>query len=295
MKKLFAVMSMVLLLLSAGASRCFGQDPSLQDLAFNLNGTFDDAGNDLGAAINAIPGASLDLSGLAVDGSIPPLLTGLGTIQLTYNPGTAGNYFFDVLSQVKVGTPGYNEFMNTGGTLAAGESYEAGFVPGCTQTTTGACAGQSLGDANLPAAQVYTDVDGATLAGLANTNTLPETTGSNYLETCLTEPGCNGYGVVALGESFTLTAAQEEVLYFNGSYTPPPAGTFYIEQTNPDDGLNGGNATEIYYTMTTSPETVCTQDCGQTPVIPEPSSWILLATGLIGFGMMRLRREIVQA
>jgi hypothetical protein len=130
---------------------------------------------------------------------------------------------------------------------------------------------------------------------LANTNTLPETTGSNYLETCLTEPGCNGYGVVALGESFTLTAAQEEVLYFNGSYTPPPAGTFYIEQTNPDDGLNGGNATEIYYTMTTSPETVCTQDCGQTPVIPEPSSWILLATGLIGFGMMRLRREIVQA
>jgi hypothetical protein len=268
MKKIFGLMTAVLLVLGFGTSRLLAQAYN-EDMAFSLGGTttattFDDAGNDLGAGIAGAAGVqSFNLGTVLSSGS------GLGTITLTYDPGSNGTFFFDVATQEATGTaPSYNEFGSKSGSPGAGQSYEIGYIP--VDPSTGQITGVNP--------QVYNDVANATgLGTLGNTNTLP-VAGSNFLDTCLTEPGCNGYTAVDLGLSFVLTSTEEEIVTFNTSTSAPGSG-FYVETTNPGGGTVP--AANLYYTISGLEQAGGTPPPPPPPpATPEPSSWVLMLTGM---------------
>jgi hypothetical protein len=275
MKKILGVTTAVLLVLGFGTSRLLAQAPFNEDMSFSLGGTttattFDDAGNDLvlGAGIAGAAGVqSFNLGTVLSSGS------GLGSITLTYDPGTAGTYFFDVATQEVAGAPAFNEYAASHGTLGSGESYEIGYLP--VDPVTGQVTGANP--------QVYNDVANASgLGTLGNTNSIGLSPNSNFSENCLTEPGCNGYAAVDLGLSFVLTSSEEEIVTFNTSTTAPGSG-FYIEQTNPDDQDNGGDATNLYYTISGTEQSAGAPPPPPPPgPTPEPSSWILMLTGMGG-------------
>src|SRR4029077_6157436 len=50
--------------------------------------------------------------------------TGLGTLTLTFNPGVAGNYFFDAFFDEQLHIPFYDEFGAVGGVPGAGISWQ---------------------------------------------------------------------------------------------------------------------------------------------------------------------------
>ena len=272
MKKLFAVMSMVLLLLSAGASRLLAQTEE-NDLAVNVNGNFLDGedASSLAAWESSLPFANFSSFNTT---------TGLGSFTLTYTPGANGTYFIDILDNEYVGTPYYNTFGSTSGSASSGEKWEIG---------------------DWWNGSIYTDAQGNTLS---NANSLPEGATNYFAPVSNTDSACSGDGLaddcngiaaIALGETFTLTSVEQEVLTFTVASSCGSTG-ICLASTNPGDS----NPNDVFVPPTTVyfSETATEEPAGSGPppsAIPEPSSWILLATGLIGFGMMRLRREIVQA
>src|ERR1700722_16568300 len=112
-KNLLQILSAVLLLTGLGAARALADPiPSLQEISFNVNGTFNDS--------YSTPNIFTAISGL--NSSAFNTSTGLGTPTLTYNPGVAGPAFVDFFLDEEVGVPFYNEFGSTGGgSPAAGE------------------------------------------------------------------------------------------------------------------------------------------------------------------------------
>ena len=263
---------MVLLLLSAGASRLLAQTEE-NDLAVNVNGNFLDGedASSLAAWESSLPSANFSSFNTA---------TGLGSFTLTYDPGTSAgagtSYFIDILDNEYVGTPYYNTFGSTSGSASSGEKWEIG---------------------DWWNGSIYTDAQGNTLS---NANSLPEGATNYFAPVSDTDSACSGDGLaddcngiaaIALGETFTLTSTEQEVLTFTAGSS---CGTgICLESTNPGDSSENVSPTNVYFS-----ETATEEPAGSGPppsAIPEPSSWILLATGLIGFGMMRLRREIVQA
>jgi hypothetical protein len=270
MKKLFVLVSTVLMLVGAATTCSFAQT-ELNDLAVNVDGNFVDAENYATQAdfLSALP--PTDLSAFNTT-------TGLGSITITYDPG-AGTYFMDVLDNELVGTPYYNTFGTKSGTAASGETWEIG---------------------DWWNSSIYYDAQGSTSDALLNTNLLPEGA-SNYLapvsstDSACSGDGladdCNGIAAVALGETFTLGANQEEVLIFTVGTTCP--GGLCLASTNPGDPSESVAPTTVYFSETATTEAVGTPPPPPPPpsTVPEPSSWILMATGMVGFAMIGLRRR----
>jgi hypothetical protein len=264
MKKLFVVMSTVLLMLGVGTLRSFGQAPdaSTQDEEWNVNGV---------------------VNGYSYNGNVPSNVTdnmnGTGSVTIVVTGCTT--CYVDTLIDEEVGTPFFNEYATTSGAAGAQtsggndwlEAYEAGYLTSST-------------------GQIYTDNANGALTDANSTD--GGSGGSNFLNNCVGT--CNGDVAIALGAAFTLTSGEEETITVTASTTQPTSG-FYIDQTNPQDQLqaplSGTEVSNVYFTETAVESSVCTANCVVTPpgVTPEPSSWVLLATGVLAFAMVWLRRR----
>jgi hypothetical protein len=204
--------------------------------------------------------------------------TGLGTVDLTFNPGSAGTYNAGFWVFEELFPPsGQNEYGTSGGTLAAGQTWQIDTpdfdLPYDPNTGLPSGAGSII--ANTAAST------------LDNTNYIPGTQ-SQYSYDCGPSPNCNDYTSMAQSFNFTLGAGQEEVLSFTVSTTKPTG--FYLEQIAPVDGANN---TEIdyYYSASATTESVCTSDCSS---VPEPSSLIpLLAFAGVLALVLRRRFAVV--
>ena len=207
----------------------------LQEYLFNLNGV-------LYHNTSVVPG----LNSAGFD-----FTTGLGTLTLTFQPGVAGAYFFDVFFDHQLHVPFYNEYGSVSGIPGAGISWQID-EPG-------------FGDANR-LGTIYTNV---TNNALDNTNYIPGTL-SNFANNCgangggAVDPACNNDVSMALGFNFFLAA--EDVATITITAGPnQPAGPFYLGQHDAD------TLSDVFLTGALHIQ-----------VIPEPGSWALLGTvGLI--------------
>ena len=186
--------------------------------------------------------------------------TGLGTLTFTYNPGVAGTSFFDVMFDLDINSSVFqNEYGTAVGTPGAGFSWEVG----------------DYGATTPP--DIFDDTLNNTLG---NVNLLPGKT-DNFNDNC-SGPTCNGDAAMAQGLSFTLGANQEEIITMTLSTTLPTSG-FYLDQTHPVDASDKTQQ-DVYFTMSAT-----TKSTGTSPV-PEPSTWMMLATGM-GAGLAGLRKR----
>jgi hypothetical protein len=243
MKKMLCVVGTVLL--GFGAKYSFA-DPVLTDVLFNVNGSTTEG--------------SFAITGMNTSGYNTS--TGLGTLVYTYNPGTSGTSFFDVMFDLDINSAAFfNEYGTRVGTAGAGFTWEIGDYSSTTPP------------------DVFDDTANNTLG---NVNLLPGQT-SNYSGSC-SGPTCNGDAALAMGYSFTLGSAEEEIITMNLSTTAPASG-FYLDQTHPVDPADSTRQ-DVYFTMSAT-----TKSTGTPPPVPEPATWMMLATGL-GAGLTRLRSKL---
>jgi hypothetical protein len=243
------------------------------DYLVNVNGTnYCDTGSGTGCPNVGLPSGPGDSSSL--DTSYGG--TGLGSVNLTFNPGAAGNYNVGMwLFEELTPASGYDEYGATGGSLAGGESWQI-----------------DTPDYDYSSADPNTSATGTIIANteantLSNTNDVPggvdSIAGSCGAPNYTPSSNCNDYTSLALSQDFTLGAGQEEVLSFTASTTAPTSG-FYLEQLDPGE-VTGTPAT-YYYSVTANTVSVCTADCS---TVPEPKSLIpLLAfAGILVFAVWR--------
>jgi hypothetical protein len=200
-----------------------------------------------------VNGSNTELTAPGVNLSAYNSSTGLGTI--TFTDLNTGSQYFNTWWQEAVSVPFYNEYGTPVGTPSAGESWE-------------------IGDA-----YTSTSFSDAEAGVLLNKNLLPEGA-SNYLGTCT--GACNGTGSTALGDAFVVTVGDEEIITLTVSQSAPSG--FYLDQTHPVD-LNNPTAQDVYFSL--SAEEI---PAGPPPATPEPSTWLLMLTGLAA-GAIRLRRR----
>lgn len=223
--------------------------PSLQEILFNANGTtFHNT--------YALPG----LSSAGFDPT-----TGLGTLTLTFDPGVAGSYFFDVFFDHQLHDQFYNEYGAVNGAPGAGITWQID-EPG-------------FGDGNRTGS-IFTNTQ---TNALDNTNYVPGTL-SNVSNDCgantsgqPVNASCNNDVAMALGFNFILAANEFASITVTASPTEP-AGGFFLRQHDPD------TPSDLFLTgrMTILPS-------GPTP-IPEPSSVVLFITGVVlALGVVRRR------
>ncbi len=255
MRRIAVLIPLLALMCLPGARA--GTTDSLSDWIFNVNGTSTEGSFSI---------AGLDTSGFNTT-------TGEGTIVFTFSPGAAGSYFFDAWFDNELNVPFYNEYGAVNGSAAAGQSWE-------------------IGDAqlyynyngSLPAPP-GTDIGDDTLNNtLSNTNNLPGNA-SNYNGTC-NGANCNGDASMAMGFAFTLAANQSEVVTLNLSETVPTSG-FYLQQIHPQDD-NTPNQLNLYYSGSAA---VSTGGGG----VPEPGTWLLVASAVAGLALLRSRRKLTPA
>jgi hypothetical protein len=204
--------------------------------------------------------------------------TGLGSVSLTYNPGSAGTFNVGLwLFEELVPAVGGDEYGATGGTPATGQTWQVD-VPDYDYNSSD----PNFGGLPAGAGTIVGNTAGSTLA---NFNYLTGNT-SQFSFNCSGSTTCNDYTSMAMGFNFTLASGQEEVMNFNVSTTVPTSG-FYLEQIAPVDA---GNATEVdyYYTANAS-----TQPIGGGGV-PEPGTAVLLGSAMAGIlGLAIWRRASV--
>ena len=237
---------------------------SLQDWEFNVNGTDYYPGG--GATFGTVPG---------INASGYNQTTGQGTITFTYNPGSAGTYYFGAWFYVPVSTPDYNEYGIVNGSPAAGQQWQID-IPEYDAS--------SLNHGN------GTIIDNLASKSLNGTNSIPGTT-SNFNDTCGANGGgavtasCNDLVSMAMGFSFNLTSTQSEVITLTLGTNNP--GGFSLEDVHPVDG-NNATASDLFYSGSTA-----TFNGGPPPTTPEPATFGLftVAAGVLAFaGRRRMKR-----
>jgi hypothetical protein len=219
----------------------------------------------------AVPGlvSTLDLSAGG---------TGLGSLTLTYNPGP-GTYHVDFWLFEQLQQPGFNEYGATGGSPAAGQSWQID-VPDYDYTS-------GSGDPNfggLPAG-AGTIIANTLADTLTNTNYLTGST-DQYNLTCKGLSTCNDYASMAMGFNFTLDPGDKGIITFKVSTTKPTSG-FYLEQIHPVDGAN---PTETDYFLTSS--ATISSGGPPPPSVPEPGSAVLVGLSVALVFSPAARRRI---
>lgn len=239
----------------------------LQDWEFNVNGTDYYPAN--GNSLSSIPG---------LNSSSFNSTTGLGTLQLVFNPGSAGTYYVGAWFFDPASTPFYNEYGVQNGSAASGQTWQID-IPEYDVTSKNHGTGTIL--------------DNLAAGTLNDTNTVPGTT-TNYLDNCGANGGgsatasCNDIVSMALGLKFTLASNQEEIITLTLGTSNP--GGFSVEDVHPVDGSNP-NAADIFLS-----ETFTTQPTGTKPppTVPEPAPWSLfgLAGAILAFGIRRRKTSV---
>lgn len=257
-----------LLCLAAAPAFC---DPVLQDWEFNINGV--DYYPSGGATLGTVPG----LNSASFNAT-----TGEGTLTLTYNPGVAcTDCFIGFWVWDPVSVPFYNEYGSTSGSPASGESWQIDNPEYDVNPSGNLAAGSN------------SILDNLASGTLDDTNWVTGTTG-NYLSNCGALGGgapsasCDNAVSMALGFTFNLSAGQEEVITVNTSTTNTLLGGFSVEDIHPVDGKN---TTQSQLFLSAN---AVTQPVSRPPtVVPEPSSWLLLATAG-GFLALHLRKRLAE-
>ena len=243
----------------------------MQDYVMNVNGTtYCPSGSTNGCSST---GGFAALSGLNSAGFNTS--TGLGTLTLTFNPGSAGSYYVDTWLWDVVNDPNWNEYGVKNGSAAAGQHWQID-IPDYES------------DANFTG----TIIANTKSNSLDNTNHLVGTT-DNYNLNCGALGGgpvnsaCNDSTSLAMGFSFSLTASEEEILTFTVSTTNP--GGFSLEQIHPQDGNNPSPA-EIFLSGTATTQPSGTPPPPPPPTSPEPATWGLMAVALASMGVALRKR-----
>src|SRR5215471_17562010 len=201
MKRFLLTTAMLMALALPG--QVFGGPVSLQEFAFNLNGT-------LYHNTTAVPG---------MDSALFNTSTGLGTLVLVFSPGVAGSYFFDAFFDHQVHVPFYNEFGLVSGAPGAGISWQIDEP--------------EFGDGNRTGT-IFTNTSNN---ALDNTNHIPGTL-SNFFNNCgangggAVNPACNNDVSMAMGFNFILAVNEYATISITASQFQPASG-FFLRQTDP--------------------------------------------------------------
>lgn len=204
MKAIPHTLFLILLLVAFAAPRA-SADIALFESALNLNG-----------AIVSPSGAPANVNVAGFD-----FATGLGTIAITYSPGTVGSYFFRAFFDHEIDefdNTFYNEYGSVTGAPSAGLSWEID-EPGYV-----------FGD-------IYTNFTAGTLD---NSNAVPASAPDDVS--------------MALGWTFAGGPGDTAVFNFVISDTAPASG-FYLQQTDPDSSKDiYFSSSATFSTPTTVPE-----------------------------------------
>ena len=208
---------------------------NLQDWEFNIGGT--DYYPSGGATFATIPGLVVTSNATST------------TYTVTFNPGSAGNYYVGAFFYDPAGVPFYNEYGAANGSAASNQQWQID-VPEY--------------DVNSANHGPGTIIDNLANGTLDNTNHVPGS-GNNYLNNCVGAT-CDDFVSLATGYHFTLGANQEEQISFVVSSTNPfPNGSgFSVEDIHPVDGSNT-IAADVYLSATASTINLMNGGGGSTP------------------------------
>jgi hypothetical protein len=124
---------------------------------------------------------------------------------------------------------------------------------------------------------------------LTSTNLLPESA-DDYLAGCTpdldTGLGCNGDAGTALGDAFTVAPGYEETItltVWQTGQTPPISDPFYLDVTNENEDGTGATG-DVYFSLSAEEQQI------PTGATPEPSTWLLMLSGLLILAW-RMRRR----